>query len=267
MAPDSGWVGARTPHGGDKGAVPCRICRKSPPVRQLCGQPTYRGTATGGRGRPPGAAHCPQLLPGAPKCLIVLEIGADYADLFEVKEARIRRRWEESREANDEMLTIRGSWQDVGKGTAIHVPGADISGNTAQYRVLVPAHGHWSTILTVLPTDDGDHAPAFTHSEGNSLSPRDRRRREWVAKIPVLQVANRSVERTLRRSYDDLGALRIEDPDHPERVVVAAGAPWFMALFGRDSLWASVMAMPVDPSLALGTLQTLADRQGTVVDP
>jgi glycogen debranching enzyme len=49
--------------------------------------------------------------------------------------------------------------------------------------------------------------------------------------------------------------------------VVAAGAPWFMTLFGRDSLWASLMALPVDPSLALGTLQTLADRQGAVVDP
>jgi glycogen debranching enzyme len=79
-------------------------------------------------------------------------------------------------------------------------------------------------------------------------------------------MGNRSIERTLRRSYDDLGALRIEDPNHPERVVVAAGAPWFMTLFGRDSLWASIMAMPVDPSLALGTLQTLADRQGSVVD-
>ncbi|MFP5312257.1 MAG: amylo-alpha-1,6-glucosidase, partial [Actinomycetes bacterium] len=42
---------------------------------------------------------------------------------------------------------------------------------------------------------------------------------------------------------------------------------WFMTIFGRDSLWASEMALPVDPSLALGTLQTLADRQGTVVDP
>lgn len=48
--------------------------------------------------------------------------------------------------------------------------------------------------------------------------------------------------------------------------MVAAGAPWFMTLFGRDSLLASHMAAPVDPSLALGTLQTLADRQGTVVD-
>jgi glycogen debranching enzyme len=109
--------------------------------------------------------------------------------------------------------------------------------------------------------------PRFVRTTASRMSPNDRRRQEWVDRIPVLQMGNRSIERTLRRSYDDLGALRIEDPDHPARVVVAAGAPWFMTLFGRDSIWASLMAMPVDPSLALGTLQTLADRQGTVVDP
>ena len=123
-------------------------------------------------------------------------------------------------------------------------------------------------MLTVVPAVDGTGPAApFVHPAPGDMSPRDRRRQEWVAKIPVLQMGNRSIERTLRRSYDDLGALRIEDPDHPERVVVAAGAPWFMTLFGRDSLWASDMALPVDPSLALGTLQTLADRQGSVVDP
>ena len=46
---------------------------------------------------------------------------------------------------------------------------------------------------------------------------------EWVARIPALQMGNRSIERSLQRSYDDLGALRIEDPEHPARVVVAAG--------------------------------------------
>ncbi|WP_353713221.1 glycogen debranching N-terminal domain-containing protein [Arthrobacter sp. K5] len=202
------------------------------------------------------------------ECVIALRIEADFAGLFEVKEARILRRWDESRQAGGGALTIRAAWQDIRKGVVVQAPGADVSADTVMYRATVPAHGHWSTVLTVLPSTEGtDSAMAFVHSEGDGLSPRDRRRQEWVAKIPVLQMGNRSVERTLRRSYDDLGALRIEDPDHPERVVVAAGAPWFMTLFGRDSLWASVMAMPVDPSLALGTLQTLADRQGTVVDP
>ncbi len=68
------------------------------------------------------------------------------------------------------------------------------------------------------------------------------------------------------RCVEDIGALQIEDPVHPERTVVAAGAPWFMAIFGRDSILSSYMALPVDPSLALDTLRNLADRQGSEVD-
>jgi glycogen debranching enzyme len=48
---------------------------------------------------------------------------------------------------------------------------------------------------------------------------------------------------------------------------VAAGAPWFMALFGRDSLLSSYMALPLDTSLALGTLRALARLQGHADDP
>ena len=71
---------------------------------------------------------------------------------------------------------------------------------------------------------------------------------------------------SILQSQLDLGSLRIFDPSHPDRAVVAAGAPWFMALFGRDSLLTALMSLPVDPTLALGTLRTLADLQGTRVD-
>ncbi|MGO4584633.1 glycogen debranching N-terminal domain-containing protein [Arthrobacter sp. 2RAF6] len=202
------------------------------------------------------------------ECAVTLSVAADFADLFEVKEARVQRQWEETRHPDGDSLTIRAVWQDVRKGVLVKASGADVAPEALSYRVVVPPHGHWSTLLSVVPTVDGA-APlaSFVRQAGDATSPSDRRRAEWVAKIPKLHMANRSVERTLRRSYDDLGALRIEDPAHPERIVVAAGAPWFMTLFGRDSLWASEMALPVDPSLALGTLQTLADRQGSTVDP
>jgi glycogen debranching enzyme len=202
-------------------------------------------------------------------CVISLRVEADFADLFEVKEARIQRRWEETRQVEGDSLIIRSAWQDVSKGILVQAPGAKVTAEGLTYRVSVTPHGQWSTVLTVVPSADAASPPppSFVHPNAEGLSPRDVRRREWVAKIPVVQVGNRSIERTLRRSYDDLGALRIEDPNHPDRVVVAAGAPWFMTLFGRDSLWASIMSMAVDPSLALGTLQTLADRQGKVVDP
>ncbi|UZX02077.1 amylo-alpha-1,6-glucosidase [Arthrobacter sp. CDRTa11] len=207
--------------------------------------------------------------PAPAECLISLTVEADFADLFEVKEARIHRHWEETREVDGDTLILRSLWQGVRKGIRVQAPGANFTEEALTYRVSIAAHAQWSTILTVVPTGDtpSPPPPSFVHPDEEGLSPRDVRRQEWVAKIPVLHMGNRSIERTLRRSYDDLGALRIEDPNHPERVVVAAGAPWFMTLFGRDSLLASEMALPVDPSLALGTLQTLADRQGTVVDP
>ena len=205
--------------------------------------------------------------PAIAECVVALRVEADFADLFEVKEARIQRRWDESREMQDDSLTIRATWQDVRKGVLVSAPGADIAAEDLLYRIVVPPHGEWSATVSVVPLADGSRPVArFVRLNEGEMSPRDRRRQEWVSKIPVLHIGNSSIERTLRRSYEDLGALRIEDPDHPDRVVVAAGAPWFMALFGRDSLWASIMALPVDPSLAFGTIQTLADRQGKVVD-
>ena len=71
----------------------------------------------------------------------------------------------------------------------------------------------------------------------------------------------------LRRTLADLGALQIEDPAYGGRAFVAAGAPWFMTLFGRDSLLTGWMALPLDLDLAVGTLQALAARQGQRVNP
>lgn len=198
------------------------------------------------------------------ECTVAMDVGSDFADVFEVKEARVQRQWEESREVTPNGLTIRGRWQDIRKSVVVSSDAAEATARGFACRTTIPARGHWSLVLTVAPGSEAA-APVVRPAVGE-LSRSDRRRQEWVARIPVLQMCNRSIEKTLRRSYDDLGALRIEDPAHPDRVVVAAGAPWFMTLFGRDSLWASEMAMPVDPSLALGTLQTLADRQGRVVD-
>ncbi|BCW44935.1 glycogen debranching N-terminal domain-containing protein [Arthrobacter sp. StoSoilB5] len=201
-------------------------------------------------------------------CHIVIDVGTDFADLFEVKESRIQRRWKTTWAQRSDSVTIAGEWEQVRKSVVINAKGAEISPGILTYREVIPPHGHWTKNLSVVPEASEGSAPDFfEHPAPGEMSARDRRRQEWVAKIPVLQIGSKSIERTLRRSYDDLGALRIDDPQHPERVVVAAGAPWFMTLFGRDSIWASGMALPVDPSLALGTLQTLADRQGRTVDP
>ncbi|MBN9190779.1 MAG: amylo-alpha-1,6-glucosidase [Microbacterium sp.] len=65
----------------------------------------------------------------------------------------------------------------------------------------------------------------------------------------------------------DLAALRLALPDHPDDAFLAAGAPWFLTLFGRDSLWAARMLLSVDVGLAASTLRVLARLQGTTDDP
>ncbi|MGN6446968.1 glycogen debranching N-terminal domain-containing protein [Amnibacterium sp.] len=68
------------------------------------------------------------------------------------------------------------------------------------------------------------------------------------------------------RALADLQALELVLPDAPEDVFLAAGAPWFLTLFGRDSIWAARMLLPIDTRLARGTLRVLARLQGTVAD-
>src|SRR4029453_8600533 len=88
---------------------------------------------------------------GPAECVITLRVEADFADLFEVKEARVQRRWAESCRTDGHTLTIRGSWQSVRKGVTSMAPGADVSPGAVTYKVTVPPHSHWCTTLTVTP--------------------------------------------------------------------------------------------------------------------
>jgi glycogen debranching enzyme len=84
--------------------------------------------------------------------------------------------------------------------------------------------------------------------------------------VPKLRTVDRKLSAAYDRSVADLGALRLHDPTGRHRPVIAAGAPWYMTLFGRDALISAYMALPIDPTLALGVLQALAGLQGRDVD-
>ncbi|WP_457962300.1 amylo-alpha-1,6-glucosidase [Arthrobacter sp. D1-29] len=203
-------------------------------------------------------------------CEIALSLDADFADLFEVKDGRFHRVWEQSRRFKSGSVTIEAAWQEARKGIVVRMRDAEASAEGFVVGMTIPPHGKWTVRATVLPltaeTEVDAGLPTVSLSAA-MISAQERLQRTWEARIPLPRVGNPSIERSLLRSHDDIGALRIVDPDHPDRMVVAAGAPWFMALFGRDSLLSSFMVLPVDATLALGTLQTLADRQGTKVDP
>ena len=87
------------------------------------------------------------------------------------------------------------------------------------------------------------------------------RPRDWNA--AEVRSGDRRLGRLVARSLDDLHALRLADGDD---VFLGAGVPWFLTLFGRDSIWAARMLLPVGTGPAAGTLRVLARRQGTRVD-
>ncbi|TNH28899.1 amylo-alpha-1,6-glucosidase, partial [Micromonospora orduensis] len=88
---------------------------------------------------------------------------------------------------------------------------------------------------------------------------------EWSR--PEVTADDRRLVRLLDRSLDDLRGLRLAETGAPGDVFLGAGVPWFLTLFGRDSLWAARMMLPLGTDLAAGTLRVLARRQGTRVDP
>jgi glycogen debranching enzyme len=82
-----------------------------------------------------------------------------------------------------------------------------------------------------------------------------------------VQAADPRLAPLVERSLADAAALRMATGRAPADVFLAAGAPWFFTLFGRDSIWAARLLLPFGWRLAAGTLRALAAFQGQRVDP
>ncbi|HSI91862.1 MAG TPA: glycogen debranching N-terminal domain-containing protein [Jiangellaceae bacterium] len=82
----------------------------------------------------------------------------------------------------------------------------------------------------------------------------------------VVQSGSDRWTRSVASSLADLHGLRVEVPSMGLRYL-GAGAPWFMALFGRDTLLTAWESLLSGPQLGLEVLQALASRQGTRTDP
>src|SRR5258706_11924397 len=89
---------------------------------------------------------------------------------------------------------------------------------------------------------------------------------EWLSVAPRLSCQWSWLERIYKRSLVDLAALRFYQHMIPGKSLPAAGLPWFMTIFGRDSLITSLQALPFTPELAETTLLTLAVWQGETID-
>lgn len=175
---------------------------------------------------------------------LTVDVRADFADVFAVKESRVRAIRPTSIRAEGSSVTIARHENAV----RVHLARAEASTDGLEIVVVIPPRARWSGLLEaeVHPSPGGAPIVVPRPLTGEPLTVDD----------PLVGPA-------VRRSATDLAGLRIEDPQDRECFAIAAGAPWFMALFGRDSLWTSLMTLPLDPGIARGTLSMLAARQGT----
>jgi glycogen debranching enzyme len=203
-------------------------------------------------------------------CRLTIEVGTDFADMFSVKAGSPKPLGSVSWSAYDEDLLAEARAIDGQRGIRVRLEGGrGVGPGLLAVDVVIPARGSWQSSVQVFPiVDEEEHAPAYRRGEPVQDSRPATRFRKWRYAAPQIE-ADEKLSVVLDRSVQDLGALRVRrgGPDDAAAEVVAAGVPWFMTLFGRDSLLTAWMTLPIDQELALSTLTALAELQGRRVDP
>ncbi|HET7421127.1 MAG TPA: glycogen debranching N-terminal domain-containing protein [Candidatus Dormibacteraeota bacterium] len=205
--------------------------------------------------------------------LLEVALESDFADIFEVRFQSWQRRDDlntwwlgpnslESRYQKDDFVRrclVRALTQSGGityANGALRIP-AD----------LRPGE-RWKVCLQydLLTSDDEmpKLAPTCALEAGDRALVQER---SWQTSVSQLEPSDVRLQFAYERAVEDMAALRLhEQEEASDRWMPAAGLPWFMALFGRDSLIASIQAMVAQPAVALGTLENLARWQAQVDD-
>jgi glycogen debranching enzyme len=195
-----------------------------------------------------------------------LEAASDFADLFEVKDA-LEKKGRYSTRADGETLVLAYDRETFGRSTAISASEpARVDKKGLTFAISIEPHGRWGTQLDVRTERLG---PASGEPDEDAARRRPRMQRNlerWLDQAPRLECDWDALKATYRRSLVDLAALRFSPPIAGGHSLPAAGLPWFMAMFGRDSILTSLQALPFEPELAATTLRALGDWQGIGVD-
>jgi glycogen debranching enzyme len=224
----------------------------------------------------------------AVRLTIEVAIGSDFADLFDVRSGRLVRRgslnarWFRSRRELRTTYTNRDFRRDL----ILAVDKADSPAQFANGRLIfvaiIPPKGTWHTCIKWLPVTGSNRRPTTlpchmltipSAEPGEGASARTTAlsvAEPAPAHLPNvgLATANESVSRAWNQAVRDLESLRLEDPEFGRRVFIpAAGVPWFVTLFGRDSLVVSMQCISGYPEFAAGALRRLSQLQATSDDP
>ncbi|AWS44899.1 glycogen debranching N-terminal domain-containing protein [Streptosporangium sp. 'caverna'] len=222
---------------------------------------------------------------GAPTVVEVeLQVDADFADQFELRaDHRTYEKPGAHRTAHNTPNGVafhyrRGeTWSSRTAVTASPPPHrtrpADEDGTARVliWRLALPAHGTADLALTARAVPHGAPEPPLP---GAPATVRNRQEADTGGFVharprPRDLTSWEELARACEQGLADLAKLRIPfaGPGGEALRVPAAGVPWFLSLFGRDSLLTSLFALPYRPGPAADTLLALAATQGTRNDP
>jgi glycogen debranching enzyme len=194
-----------------------------------------------------------------------IEADADFADLFEVKDA-LKKKGRTYRKVVEDRLVLGYVRETFVRETWIVAPNAKIDEQGITFRLQLPPHGEWSTKVEVRVVSSSE---AVRRGLTDPMAGREERQTRIASALdeaPQVRTDWLGLVQTYGRSVVDLAALRYFPLLLPGGSMPAAGLPWFMSVFGRDSILTSLQALPFSPELAATTLRILAARQGTRMD-
>jgi glycogen debranching enzyme len=209
---------------------------------------------------------------------VALEVAVDFADIFEVKSADPSFAEFDGSEVEAEGAppTVTGeTLQFVDGGfparCLLHVTQSFVvEGGLVRFDVALEPRHSWEVTVALQSLLDGQSPLAPAAFRIRLDAERERANRSltaWQHAAPRLESSWNDLTRTWERSVSDLAALRIEDEDFAVGALPAAGAPWFMTVFGRDTLITCLQTMVFGPELSASALRELAATQATEDDP
>ena len=144
------------------------------------------------------------------------------------------------------------------------------SGNAGVVRfpVALAPHGSWDVRVDVAVSLDGEveHPEQVEHRFGTERARVRESFDAWSLRLPRLSTTSDELRHSFDQSVADLAALRLRAGEGPGHLP-AAGMPWFMTVFGRDTIITSLQTMLLGPELAISALETLAALQARADDP
>ena len=180
-----------------------------------------------------------------------LECAADFRDVFELRGYRsAAERGELSEEARDGRLHFTYRRDGFWRATEVRLSGEEMEPVAGRGRISADLHiepGATRIVRVSVALYEGGEQVKLRSSA------------PLYAGAPELETGCEELRLSWERSVEDLETLTFDAGGG--LLVPAAGAPWFMTLFGRDALITGYQAMILTPEPAKNTLRVLAARQ------